>query len=719
MRTGRAAAVMRSPPATDVNSRQHVQQPNEPPGGLRPTPYPRPTFWPEEAHRNNLEHPTTMLALKHLCTNLLLAGSALLAQSLTTTFTTNNNIPTTAELPGFGFDVTVTNPAGVVLHALDLNFSYVGIPGTVDVYTTALGGTYNGTMVNPPPGMWRLRARGPFVTAGAGTAAPVTLDKPIHLAPGTYGMMMVFRYGSARYVGSAANPPAQLIYANADMSITSGATQSQAFVSAPNQPRVPSFTAHYLTPPGDVVDFTADVSSGQSPLTVAFTNESNVTGTILGYEWDFQNDGIVDATTRDATATYSACGDYSVRLRILTSNGPIERIWTNMIAVDPLQADFVAAPNSGAPLLPVQFTDTSTIAATGWFWDFQSDGVIDSTQQNPQFTFGPGCYNVTLIATNGCRTSTVTKRIDSVTDTWSTNFTAATNLIARQALAFFDLVVTSPEALILHGIDTNTVSQRYTPMNIKVWLTEGSASGKQSIASEWREVANGTGFSAGGNQPSVMRLDRPIVLLPGRTHGIAIQYLDAQAYYNSPGNTTLSGPDFQVNFWGVNTATTPFTGAATVRQWNGTLYYTKEGTWPVGSINYFGPGCAGSLGVPGLVPVGQSRPKLGTTTSVGITNLPLSACFMILGFSNTMSSFGPLPLSLTGFGMPGCTARVSADATSFLGGAGNSATFSLFLPNNPVLSGGRFYLQALSLDPLANGFGATMSDASVALASIY
>lgn len=45
----------------------------------------------------------------------------------------------------------------------------------------------------------------------------------------------------------------------------------------------------------------------------------------------------------------------------------------------------------------VQFTDVSFGEPSQWVWDFDSDGVIDSTVQNPSHTFNtPGKYSITL-----------------------------------------------------------------------------------------------------------------------------------------------------------------------------------------------------------------------------------------------------------------------------------------------------------------------------------
>ncbi|MDQ2794496.1 MAG: GEVED domain-containing protein [Bacteroidota bacterium] len=63
----------------------------------------------------------------------------------------------------------------------------------------------------------------------------------------------------------------------------------------------------------------------------------------------------------------------------------------------------------GSCVNPVQFTDLSTNLPTAWAWDF-GDGSAISTLQNPSHQYtATGTYNVTLTATNGFGTATVTR----------------------------------------------------------------------------------------------------------------------------------------------------------------------------------------------------------------------------------------------------------------------------------------------------------------------
>jgi PKD repeat protein len=65
---------------------------------------------------------------------------------------------------------------------------------------------------------------------------------------------------------------------------------------------------------------------------------------------------------------------------------------------EPYYADFTATPLEGNAPLTVQFTDISSgNYLEGWQWDFQNDGVIDSYEQNPQYTYqDTGYYSVSL-----------------------------------------------------------------------------------------------------------------------------------------------------------------------------------------------------------------------------------------------------------------------------------------------------------------------------------
>jgi len=73
-------------------------------------------------------------------------------------------------------------------------------------------------------------------------------------------------------------------------------------------------------------------------------------------------------------------------------------------------ADFFAEPTECDEPTLVQFTDHSTGEITGWAWDFDGDGDIDSTEQNPSHYYDEnGRYSVTLSITGTSCEDTLTK----------------------------------------------------------------------------------------------------------------------------------------------------------------------------------------------------------------------------------------------------------------------------------------------------------------------
>ncbi|MFC1930282.1 PKD domain-containing protein [Chloroflexota bacterium] len=64
-------------------------------------------------------------------------------------------------------------------------------------------------------------------------------------------------------------------------------------------------------------------------------------------------------------------------------------------------AGFSGSPVSGIAPLPVDFTDLSSGPAVSWLWDLDGNSSIDSSSQNPSFTYtNPGNYTVSLAAGN-------------------------------------------------------------------------------------------------------------------------------------------------------------------------------------------------------------------------------------------------------------------------------------------------------------------------------
>ncbi|AKB30298.1 Chitin binding protein [Methanosarcina siciliae T4/M] len=158
-----------------------------------------------------------------------------------------------------------------------------------------------------------------------------------------------------------------------------------------------------------VADFEAEVTSGIGPMIVNFTDLS--TGSPDTWEWDFNNDGTVDSTEQNPSYTYTSAGTYTVNLTVANANGTDSEVKIDYITVsesstpaEPVAA-FTADVTSGTAPLTVNFTDQSTGSPTAWAWDFDNDGNVDSTEQNPSYTYNAaGNYTVNLTVENAAGT---------------------------------------------------------------------------------------------------------------------------------------------------------------------------------------------------------------------------------------------------------------------------------------------------------------------------
>jgi PKD repeat protein len=80
------------------------------------------------------------------------------------------------------------------------------------------------------------------------------------------------------------------------------------------------------------------------------------------------------------------------------------------VAVEGLQAAFTADPLVTVTNDPVQFTDCSHGTPLAWWWDFDNNGSVESTQQHPAYAYAaPGRKAVKLTVSNAVGVSSVVR----------------------------------------------------------------------------------------------------------------------------------------------------------------------------------------------------------------------------------------------------------------------------------------------------------------------
>jgi PKD repeat protein len=75
-----------------------------------------------------------------------------------------------------------------------------------------------------------------------------------------------------------------------------------------------------------VANFSANLTSGNAPLTVQFTDTS--TGSPTSWSWDFNGDGVADSNVQSPLYTYTAPGTYTASLTVSNGNGASSKSMT-------------------------------------------------------------------------------------------------------------------------------------------------------------------------------------------------------------------------------------------------------------------------------------------------------------------------------------------------------------------------------------------------------
>lgn len=194
-------------------------------------------------------------------------------------------------------------------------------------------------------------------------------------------------------------------------------TQTNINVAGGNQPYsqepgvpVVRVEVQYAPAVGLFPGFQANVTSGDAPLTVNFTDLSFTSDPagILAWLWDFDNDGTIDSNLQNPTHVYTTRGIYDVSLTVIDgTNGAASEVKPAYMQVTlptpSLQAVAEASPGAGAlsGATPQAFEDgwdirwnildttgsqTGLLSAIGANFGFGGSAPVGTTPSIPGFT---------------------------------------------------------------------------------------------------------------------------------------------------------------------------------------------------------------------------------------------------------------------------------------------------------------------------------------------
>ena len=455
-----------------------------------------------------------------------------------------------------------------------------------------------------------------------------------------------------------------------------------------------------------VANFTSDVTSGTAPLTVQFSDAS--TGVIFDYAWDFDNDGIVDSTLQNPSFTYEAPGTYNVSLTISNPGGSRTETKAGYIVSvlpDSPVADFSVDLTNGSVPLTVQFTDLTTNKPISWAWDFESDGIIDSYEQNPSWTYNAaGNYTVTLNATNLVASDTVTK----------VNLTSVENLppmadfssdpvaiLIGCSVQFTDLSTNSPtswqwdfnndgiiDSTMQNPSYTYTTAGTYT-VNLTVSNPAGSGDKVKSgyiTVKEQASPASDFTYTSDGSSITLTKYTGSdgIVIIPAEIEGLPVTTIGANAFQSCSALTTVTIPNSVITI-----------GASAFSDCSGlTSLSIPDSVTTIGASAF--SDCSGltSLSIPDSV------------TTIGTSAFSDCSGLTTLSIPNNVTSIGNYMFQgcsgLTSLIIPNNVTTIGTSAFSDCSGL---TTFRI--PNNVTTIGASAFSDCFGLTTLSIGSGVT------------
>jgi PKD repeat protein len=158
-------------------------------------------------------------------------------------------------------------------------------------------------------------------------------------------------------------------------------------------------------------------------ITLNGNSSTDSDGSIVLYEWDINNDGSYEYSSSSPTQNhaYAQQGTYTIKLRVTDNLGATGTATTTATISDTSPTtNFTASPTSGTTPLTVNFYNSSTgyDQPLSYAWDFDNNGTIDSTAQNPSYSYtNLGTYTVKLTITDSDGSTNTLTRTNYITVT--------------------------------------------------------------------------------------------------------------------------------------------------------------------------------------------------------------------------------------------------------------------------------------------------------------
>ncbi len=155
----------------------------------------------------------------------------------------------------------------------------------------------------------------------------------------------------------------------------------------------------------------------------------------------------------------------------------------------------------------------------------------------------------------------------------SSTLFARNNSGSAGGAVYFDVDV-SGLPLFVRGLELNTGSPLSTEFNVSVYITPNTAVGKETNASAWTLVGQGSGIAMGMNNATRVILSQPFTLKANTSYGVAITVdTITHDYTNGDGSNEIYS-SAEMTITGRGATNVPFSGSVfSPRVFNGSLIY--------------------------------------------------------------------------------------------------------------------------------------------------